>query len=709
MKPTKPIEISESNVINFASSIAVSESAVSAISARISETLNATQNSIPKKLAAAVRITFLLFFGSSRELWDVILHDILGVPRGRYTPNARQRVLHCPICGAPGMPNGTTKACTHQYICTSGKHKTFTEKSSAEYKLFKYLLYLKALQLLKSGLSVTLISMILGISRTSLADAFAKLDVRRIAKNMKDTVIAVIKSLISRGRCPLLVIDTTFVGGVAVILLRVQKDRNSITMHVAEAEREKSIVKAIGFLRERLTPQEQKKLIFLSDGSIHIFKACRSLFPQVIHIRQFHNERHLGLIHIHFAYGETRYTLVLRWDYFVQRNQRMYHVRGLLPGERMLRDDEVMLYEGDLLVPPTDLSEEERERKANECIGAAEFLSHLDIAIRNDYERFKEYGKGGYPPRVRREINIFVKTKTFLVGEPHRCRTVNAMIIRGLEVVVERIDFSMYSSRYLSRIYRAFSRLALCNPTKQEKQRFKELKSRLLKILRDRLVEDGLLRVAEVPRSTHTSQRRAKMVFRGYPEEMGEGEREIYSSVIYKIEPYFAGRYITSNSIEGYFGRVKVLVEQHRNIISSPRSLYFVFWRSPVCITNRKRMIFELMDDYPLEYVFSDCAEAEHRDCTATASKVEGCRGSSMDVEEIEVASRKLSGLLEVGGIYEVRYKNRRKEEKVLQVEVLNVFRRKRTVKKTWYLVVYLDSGEVRTLRADRVKRATKI
>jgi len=90
---------------------------------------------------------------------------------------------------------------------------------------------LKALQLLKSGLSITLISLILGISRLTLATELEKIDYRRIRSIMNSELLAAINSTVSDGKYALLILDATFVGGTAVILLMVDHG-NTFQQHL---------------------------------------------------------------------------------------------------------------------------------------------------------------------------------------------------------------------------------------------------------------------------------------------------------------------------------------------------------------------------------------------------------------------------------------------------------------------------------------------
>ena len=692
MTHIKTIEINEENVINFAASLGISATSIDIIMEMVEDKIQTILEASTVKLLAYAKIMFLLFFGTARDLWSLILHAIIGVPRGPYKPHSNKPVLHCPICGRPGRPNGTTRVGTHQYICPYHK-KTFTERSSAEYRLFRRILLLKAYQLLKSGLSIRLISILLGISRAELSEAFSKLDVSRIIRNMRALVVATIKGILATEEYALLVLDTTFVGSSAVILVTVAGD--AVSMFVAEAEKKKYIAASIAFLKKKLSAEEARRLVFLSDGSIHIFKAIRQLFPHSVHIRQFHSKKHIGLVHTHFEYNEKRYTLVTRWDHLVPEDERMHNVRGLLEGEKLLREGEVILYEGNLARPPTDLSEKDVERKIGACVMVAEmFISKLDEILKSDYAKYKSQKGGKFTSRVTRMLNTFRKDKTFLKGLGPVCRVVNAAVISGFERLLQQ-DMNEIDARYISYIYTSFRQMALCEPTESEKIRFKELKTRILENFRMRLVEAGLLQVAENDEKEVSTGSRVKKIFRGMLEELEGEAKEVYNQGIKVLSSFFAGKYITSNPVEGYFGRVKLLVEQHRNAVRSPRYIYIAFWRSSVSFTNRVRMISELMEDYPLDNVFRD--ETEDID---SAMYEEGAIPRYHNVDR---------RVLEKGKRYRVLYENRKGEVKWHNILVLKVYRRRKVMRKTWYLVMYVDTGEVRKLRGDRIRKAEEI
>ena len=237
--------------------------------------------------------------------------------------------------------------------------------------------------------------------------------------------------------------------------------------------------------------------------------------------------------------------------------------------------------------------------------------------------------------------------------------------------------------------------MTLCESTEAEKRRFNELKTSILENFRTRLVEAGPLRVAENKEKKASTRVRVKKIFRGLPEELEGEAKEVYNQGIKVLSFFFAGKYITSNPVEGYFGRVKMLAERHRNAVRSPRYIYIAFWRSSVSFTNRVRMISELMEDYPLDNVFRD--ETEDID---SAMYEEGAIPRYHNVDR---------HVLEKGKRYRVLYENRKGEVKWHNILVLKVYRRRKVMRKTWYLVMYVDTGEVRKLRGDRIRKAEEI
>ena len=693
---TEAIKINEKNIINFASSVGVSTATYSSIMKAVDVKIKQLLSHTTHKFLAYVRLMILLFFGTRDDLWDFVLHHVLNIPEGPYIRGLTQPVLHCPVCGSPGRPNGSTKYGAHEYICPH-HHTHFTEKTSAEYKVFRYILLLKALQLLKSGVSVRLISLILGIPRAELSTAFRKLDLSRIAENMRNAVVAAVRSILERKKYALIVIDTTFVGNAAVILLTVENQ--AVSMYIAEAEKAEYITLAASFLKKHLSEEELKRLVFLSDGSPQIFKALSSLFPSSVYIRQIHSEKHRGLVLTHFEYSGNRYTLITRWDHLVPEDERMTRVRGQLEGEKLLQEDEIIIYTGDLVKPPVELDEKSIEQRIGECVRSAEFISHLDTEMKADYERYKNYGRGRFPSRVRYMLNTFRKTKRYLRDSEVMCRAVNTLVLSGFEKLLQQ-NLSEYSARYLSHIYTAFRQVGLCKGAEESsKKRFKEIKTKIMEIFRKKLVEAGLLQVADNEEKRTPRDGRSKRLFRGMPDELDGETRKIYERGIEILSTFFAGKYITSNMIEGYFGRVKTLVKQHRSGINYPKYIYAAFWRSFSGSTNRMRMISELIDDYPLNLIFE--AEANSWDTGSNEYPTVGAM--------ISMRKHYHGKTLGEGRRYEIRYKNRQGETKCHDIEVLKILRRRNVMKRTWYIVRYIDTNEVRTLRGDRIIKAKEI
>ena len=56
--------------------------------------------------------------------------------------------------------------------------------------------------------------------------------------------------------------------------------------------------------------------VVVSDGAKCYIDAVRNIFPDAIHVRQFHRKR--GVVYIHFRHLEQVYTLIVRWDVFLE-------------------------------------------------------------------------------------------------------------------------------------------------------------------------------------------------------------------------------------------------------------------------------------------------------------------------------------------------------------------------------------------------------
>ena len=117
----------------------------------------------------------LLIFGTPQDVWSYIKYEVIKIPHpadksqshAPYKRGSNQPVLHCPVCGHPGIPNGTTKSHTHQYFCPRCK-KSFTENTCLESELVRYLVLIHAVELFRHSVTKSGIYTLLGMPRRTL-------------------------------------------------------------------------------------------------------------------------------------------------------------------------------------------------------------------------------------------------------------------------------------------------------------------------------------------------------------------------------------------------------------------------------------------------------------------------------------------------------------------------------------------------------------
>ena len=514
---------------------------------------------------------------------------------------------------------------------------------------------------------------------------------------MNKKFIKVVRHLLRFRRYVLVAVDTTFFGRTAVILVKI--DHGSATMYVSDKESTRSVSKAIEFLRE-IEAKYHDRLIFLQDGSTRIYKAIIQNFKAATVIRQFHNEEALGLVHVHFTYNGERYTLALRWDHFVEERDVMALKRGVLRGEALLQKDEVVLYAGTVMNPNYMLAEE-LEQRVNWCIGMGLQMEKLPERIKQDYDRYyNAKGRSTTISLVARAIYTFQRYKRHVIEYARdRCEMINNAIMVGLQELLD-VDFSEYLGRYLLKLYRGLKVLTLCNPRRDEHERFRRIKRAVLQGIEVVLMADPIwgkhLNGGPRRKGPRSNSRYGRVeLFRGkFSNSVAEGYPEL-AYILEILEKIFKGKYITTNIVEGYFGRVKSSVMGMRNVTDAEESIWMRLEAPSVGITNRFSELLELLDLLSFD---------EYR----------RIKGGMKSEEAGGKSSRCVMPDLEEGSIYLIHYHNRSGEEKVHLVLVENKTKRRSTKRDTYYEVTYLTTeglrdGEAKVKRKGIILRGDRI
>ena len=677
------------------------------IASIVSQEIDKKFSNYDNSLYELIYMLSALLFGLPKDIWTLVKYEIIGIPptgskKTEYTPyrrGANQPVLHCPYCGSPGKPNGYTRKFKHQYVC-SACGKTFTENSALEKEIVQYLILIRALEMFRHSISKSGIHKLLGVSRWELKRFLRGIYQKNPQAKMNKKILRVIKSIMSRGKYVLVAVDTTFFGRTAVILIKV--NHGGASMYLADKESTKSVAKALEFLKS-LGPEYQDRLVFLQDGSSRIYNAIRENFGNATVIRQFHNEEALGLVHVHFTYNSNRYTLVLRWDYFVEDSETMYEERGLTGGEAVLEKDELVLYAG-IVVNPNHLLAEELERRINWVIGFGTRMDELPALIENDYAMYAAGKRSRIISMVAQSIRIFQKYKKHVIEhDSKRCKSINEAIHTGIKKM-QHMDFSVYDGRFLLKLYRGIKVLSLCAPSREEQKQFVYDKNIVLRAM-ERELRESPVWARELDKKTVTHKKKVARsrysrveLYRGRYSRSDASEHPEIEYILGILRKFFGGKYITTNIVEGLFGRVKSSVKVLRNVGNAEEEVAFRFGAVELESTNPFSAVLVMLDLLPF---------GEYLRIKSEMRAEAGVRQSG---------SRKL----EVGHVYLVQYRNRLGERKMHLILVRGRKGRRNTVRDTYYKVAYLTTeglreGEAKvaregiTLRGDRIEAAVEI
>ena len=92
-----------------------------------------------------------------------------------------------------------------------------------------------------------------------------------------------------------------------------------------------------------------------------------------------------GIVHVHFVYNEKQYTLIIRWDHFVDDNDAPDKYKRLLKEEAILGKNELILYEGDVIRANHMLANELQQR-INFAIGFGMRMRELPELIEKEHD-----------------------------------------------------------------------------------------------------------------------------------------------------------------------------------------------------------------------------------------------------------------------------------------------------------------------------------
>ena len=217
--------------------------------------------------------------------------------------------VHCPKCGLPGIKNGSTrkynngKRRVQKYRCPRGH--SFNENTSLEAIQEKNRKQKEILKLILRGETVEAIAAKLNISKYEVRHVVTLLvnllSVERI-ENVSDETIVIF-------------MDETGVGVRSRCLISALVC-NHIVSYIANGRNLLTLKSALDAVKRIIGETNDKKILVVTDGYESYVEAVFTVFPNAIHVRQFHNRR--GVVYIHFIENGAKRTIVLRWDAFLE-------------------------------------------------------------------------------------------------------------------------------------------------------------------------------------------------------------------------------------------------------------------------------------------------------------------------------------------------------------------------------------------------------
>ncbi|KXA96402.1 hypothetical protein AKJ37_05315 [candidate division MSBL1 archaeon SCGC-AAA259I09] len=126
-------------------------------------------------------------------------------------------------------------------------------------------------------------------------------------------------------------------------------------------------------LEEKLETNDDVTMVFVTDGGKAWLDPIQSLFPDAVHVRQFHSKNSRGLVYVHLRHDGKPYTVRLPWDVVLEKGeptedaQRMRKRRKLeqdpsRSGEKLTElTDDIIVWEGIAKYPRGRRKKNEKE------------------------------------------------------------------------------------------------------------------------------------------------------------------------------------------------------------------------------------------------------------------------------------------------------------------------------------------------------------
>lgn len=102
------------------------------------------------------------------------------------------------------------------------------------------------------------------------------------------------------------------------IIFNIEVASNYLTTH-----------KFLATIKKKWGISDDRKLMIISDGERCFVDTVRELFPNCIHVRQFHKESSKGIVYIHLRYYSKLYTIRILWDAVLNESEPSKQVKKM--------------------------------------------------------------------------------------------------------------------------------------------------------------------------------------------------------------------------------------------------------------------------------------------------------------------------------------------------------------------------------------------
>ena len=249
-------------------------------------------------------------------------------------------------------------------------------------------------------------------------------------------------------------------------------------------------------------------------------------------------------------------------------------IRRATPGESLLEKDEVLLYTG-FITSPADVGlVGDPETAKLKGLGASVELGTLPSILLDDLQEYRNRHRGRWSSKLSRLVKSLKRAK----NHPNERETeiVARNITEGLEAALE-LEVGRWPKEYRRRVYNTLRSLSLQGaPGNGAVKAFRRAKKQLTKKLSRGLVKTATRSAKKTKRGERT---RRKLIYRGrLGEDPGVAERiPALGHPIRILKRVFGNGYITTNRVEGYFGRKKQFLRLHRTEKGNPSIVELVF------------------------------------------------------------------------------------------------------------------------------------